>query len=98
MNGAIFLDQIELVALNPARNIHRRYSITTSLDLFGMIVVETRSGRIGAVGQTQRRAFIDRVAAECHIATILRRRSAAETRIGVAYRATAAASDPKTGV
>jgi len=42
MNGAILPDPIELVALDPARNIWRRYSITASFDLFGMIVVETR--------------------------------------------------------
>ena len=49
MNGANLSlpEPIELVALDPARNIRRRYSITASLDLFGMIVVETRWGRIG---------------------------------------------------
>ena len=42
MNGANLSlpEPIELVALDPARNIRRRYSITASLDLFGMIVVE----------------------------------------------------------
>lgn len=44
MNGAILPDPIELVALDPARNIWRRYSITASFDLFGMIVVETPLG------------------------------------------------------
>ncbi|KMS50598.1 MULTISPECIES: WGR domain-containing protein [Sphingomonadaceae] len=85
MKGAILPDPIELVAFNPARNIHRRYSITASLDLFGMIVVETRWGRIGAAGKAQRHAFADRTAAERHIAATLRRRGTAETRIGVPY-------------
>ena len=76
----------ELVALDPARNIRRRYSSTASLDLFGMIVVETRWGRIGARGQAQARAFADRAAAERHIAATLSRRDTAESRIGVAYR------------
>src|SRR3546814_6413963 len=75
-------DPIELVALDPARNIRRRYSITASLDLFGMIVVETRWGRIGARGQAQARAFADRAAAERHIAATLSRRDTAESRIG----------------
>ena len=66
-------EPIELVALDPARNIRRRYSITASLDLFGMIVVETRWGRIGSHGQAQRHAFIDRAAADRHIAATLRR-------------------------
>src|SRR3546814_17881818 len=61
-------DPIELVALDPARNIRRRYSITASLDLFGMIVVDTRWGRIGARGQAQARAFADSEAAEQHLA------------------------------
>src|SRR3546814_1752647 len=71
-------DPIELVALDPARNIRRRYSITASLDLFGMIVVKTRWGRIGARGQAQARAFADRAAAERHIAATLSRRDTAE--------------------
>ena len=83
-NSSLF-DSIELVALDPARNIRRRYSIIVSLDLFGMIVVETCWGRIGARGQAQRHAFPDRAAAERHIAATLRRRGTAEKRIGVAY-------------
>ena len=88
MNGANppLPEPIELVALDPARNIRRRYCVTISLDLFGMIVVETRWGRIGTHGQAQRHAFADRAAAERHIAATLGRRSTAERRIGVAYR------------
>lgn len=56
MNGAGLLpNPVELIALDPARNIRRRYSITVSVDLFGMIVVESRWGRIGARGQAQLR-------------------------------------------
>lgn len=66
MNGAILPDPIELVALDPARNIWRRYSITASFDLFGMIVVETRWGRIGASGQAQRHAFSDLMRPSTH--------------------------------
>ena len=50
MNGAGLPDSVELVALDPARNIRRRYAIVASVDLFGMIVVETCWGRIGAAG------------------------------------------------
>lgn len=91
MKGAIppLPDPVELVALDPARNIRRRYSISASIDLFGMIVVETRWGRIGARGQAQRHAFADQAAAERHIAATLRRRGTAEGRIGVPYRAIA---------
>ena len=86
MNGAGLPDPVELVALDLARNIRRRYSIVASLDLFGMFVIDTRWGRIGAAGQAQRHAFADRAAAERHIAATMRRRSTAEARIGVAYR------------
>tara|TARA_B100000378_G_scaffold229899_1_gene194667 strand:- start:1670 stop:1936 length:267 start_codon:yes stop_codon:yes gene_type:complete len=86
MNDATLPDPVELVAVDPARNIRRRYAIVASVDLFGMIVVETRWGRIGAAGQAQRHAFADHAAAERHIAATLRRRATAESRIGVAYR------------
>lgn len=87
MNGADLLpNPVELIALDPARNIRRRYSITVSIDLFGMIVVESRWGRIGARGQAQRHAFADRASADRYIAALLRKRSTAERRIGVAYR------------
>ena len=86
MNDATLPDPVELVAVDPARNIRRRYAIVASVDLFGMIVVETRWGRIGSHGQAQRHAFIDRAAADRHIAATLRRRGTAETRIGVPYK------------
>ncbi|RYM06429.1 WGR domain-containing protein [Sphingobium cupriresistens] len=86
MKGAILPDPIELEALDEGRNIWRRYSIVASFDLFDMIVVETRWGRIGARGQAQVRAFNDCESAERYIAAILRRRGTAENRIGVAYR------------
>lgn len=87
MNGAGLLpNPVELIALDPARNIRRRYSITVSIDLFGMIVVESRWGRIGARGQAQRHAFADHAAADRYIAALLQKRGTAERRIGVAYR------------
>ncbi|QCI96240.1 hypothetical protein FA702_21420 (plasmid) [Novosphingobium sp. EMRT-2] len=46
-----------------------------------------RWGRIGAHDQAQRHAFADRATADRDIATILRRRGTAETRIGVPLRA-----------
>src|SRR3546814_15793125 len=79
-------DPIELVALDPARNIRRRYSITASLDLFGMIVVETRWGRTGPLGQAQARAFAHRAAAARHFAPTLPPPDTAESRTGLAIR------------
>ena len=87
MNGAnlSLFDPINLVAVDAARNIRRRYSIVVSRDLFGLIVVETHWGRIGARGQSKRLAFTDHGEAERHVAATLRRRGTAKTRIGVAY-------------
>lgn len=86
MNDASLPEPVELVALDPARNIRRRYSIVPSFDLFGMIVIETRWGRIGAAGQVQRHVFANRAVAEYHIAATLRRRATAKRRIGVSYQ------------
>jgi hypothetical protein len=36
--------RIDLVAIAPARNIRRRYAITTSYDLFGHVAVELHRG------------------------------------------------------
>src|SRR3546814_13642128 len=77
---------IGLVALGAVRSMRRRYIITAVLGLVGMIVGETRWGRIGPRGQAQARAFADRAAAKRHIAANLSRRDTAEIRIGVAYR------------
>lgn len=77
---------IELIARNPARNIHRRYSILASIDLFGSIIVETRWGRIGAAGQHKIRSFPLGAEAERYVRSILARRSSAETRLGAPYR------------
>jgi hypothetical protein len=45
---SLSLDQLEqridLVAIAPARNIRRRYAITTPYDLFGHVVVEPQRG------------------------------------------------------
>lgn len=95
MNGAgsPFFDTTVLVAIDPARNIRRRYSISVSIDLFGIIIVETRWGRIGANGQAKRLSFSDHATAERHVAATLRKRGTAENRIGVAYRPLADAGD-----
>ncbi|WP_081331634.1 WGR domain-containing protein [Sphingobium yanoikuyae] len=78
---------IALVALDPDRNVRRRYEIDISIDLFGVYIVETRWGRIGARGQSKRLSFADRAGAERYVGATLRRRHSAERRIGVPYRA-----------
>src|SRR3546814_19730678 len=77
---------IELIARNPARNIHRRYSILASIDLFGSIIVETRWGRIGAAGQHKIRSFPHGAEADRYVRSVLARRNTAESRLGQSYR------------
>ena len=78
--------QLELIARNPARNIHRRYCIVASVDLFGAVIVETRWGRIGAAGQHKVRSFAHGAEADRYVRSILARRSSARTRLGTPYR------------
>jgi len=77
---------LELIARNPARNIHRRYSILASIDLFGSIIVETRWGRIGAPGQRKIRSFPHGAEADRYVRSVLARRNSAERRLGTTYR------------
>lgn len=76
---------IHLVAINPARNIRRRWSVAVARDLFGQVVVETHWGRIGARGRTLTRSFADEADAARHVAALLARRAGAARRIGVPY-------------
>lgn len=78
-------ETIHLVACDERRNIRRSYSIERSIDLFGFNLVEWRWSRIGANGQKRRRAFADKVDADRHVRLLLRRRSSAPKRLGVAY-------------
>ena len=79
------LRPIELIAIDPAQNIRRRYVIRVTADLFGAFIVETHWGRIGTKGQGKCLSFADRDAAARYVSAILRRRSTARSRIGVAY-------------
>lgn len=77
---------IALVAIDPTRNIRRRWSVTVARDLFGHVLVETRWGRIGARGRMLTVSFPDEAGAARHVAALLARRRGAVRRIGVAYQ------------
>lgn len=77
---------IELVARNPARNIHRRWRLHAARDLFGRVTVETAWGRIGAPGRTLTRSFAAEDEALRYVRALLRRRAGAPRRLGTAYR------------
>lgn len=76
---------IELVAIDAARNIRRRWSVVAHRDLFGHLIVETSWGRIGCKGQTLARSFDTEREAERFVRSLLQRRQTAPRRIGVAY-------------
>ena len=79
-------DALELLAVDRARNINRRYSILRSVDLFGFHVVETSWGRDGGTANGRRFAFEDAIDADRNVRQHLLRRATAKRRIGVAYR------------
>jgi len=76
---------LSLEARDPARNLHRAWSVEAGRDLFGCWLVETRFGRIGCPGRRLLRSFADEAAARAHIRAGLARRASAPRRIGVAY-------------
>jgi predicted DNA-binding WGR domain protein len=74
---------VELVAVDAARNIHRRWRIAAYRDLFGALVVETAWGRIGQGGRRLMRQF-DADALR-YARALLARRRGSPVRIGIAY-------------
>ena len=77
--------RLALQARNPARNIHRAWTVEAGPDLFGAWLVLTRYGRIGTEGRRIARSFVDESAARAHIAAALRRRAGAPRRLGTDY-------------
>ena len=78
--------RLELIAIDETRNIHRRYAIELSEDLFGYRILETAWGRVGGWTAAKRLSFQTRAEADHIVQYHLRRRATAERRIGVAYR------------
>lgn len=77
---------IRLEAHDPKRNIHRRYEIERSVDLFGWTIVETRWGRAGGELRRKIEAAPSAALADRLVRRVLRKRAGARKRIGVAYR------------
>lgn len=76
---------VELVAIDPARNIRRRWRVAAYRDLFGTVIIETGWGRIGATGGMLARSFTDEAEAARYVRMLLARRRRAPRRIGVGY-------------
>lgn len=85
MKPAPLPSPIELVAIDEAHNIKRRYRIALDRDLFGFTLVETQWGRIGCRGQVAVHAFENQGDALVFVRNTLRRRATATKRIGVSY-------------
>jgi predicted DNA-binding WGR domain protein len=79
------LAEIYLEAVNPARGCHRAYRLTLTEDLFGAFIVETRYGRIGAVGHALSRSFITEPDAREFMQSCMKRRQSAPRRLGTGY-------------
>ena len=78
--------RITLEARNPARGCLRHYRVEAGTDLFGVWLVEISYGRIGAVGRSRSYVVRDEAEARRLVRRILKRRTTAPRRIGVAYR------------
>ena len=78
-------DPIELHAVDPARNVHRRWRVVASRDLFGRVVVETGWGRTGTAGRRLLRSFGNEADALLYVRGLLSRRGTARRRLGVGY-------------
>jgi predicted DNA-binding WGR domain protein len=74
-----------LQAIDPARNIARRYAIEASADLFGHIIIDLTWGRIGTKGQSRAVSFVTQRDADRFVCATLTRRASAKKRLGVAY-------------
>lgn len=83
---------IDLVALDPARNVRRRWRVAAYRDLFGRVIIETGWGRIGTRGRELVRSFSDEGEAHAYVRALLARRARAPRRIGVAYRPAASSA------
>ena len=77
---------LHLQAIDPARNIARRYAIDACPDLFGHIIVNLYWGRIGKKGQGRTLSFAQAQDAARFVRQTLSRRAGAKKRIGVGYQ------------
>lgn len=77
---------VELVAIDAARNIRRRWRVAAYRDLFGRVMIETGWGRIGGQGRSLVRSFADEGDALRYVCALLARRGTATRRIGTGYR------------
>lgn len=76
---------IRLEAHDAARNIHRRYEVARSPDLFGWTLIELRWGRAGSELRSKVLAAPTVDAADRLVRQVLRKRASARKRIGAAY-------------
>ena len=76
---------IELIAVDPARNIRRRWRVAVARDLFGAVTVETGWGRIGGGGSRLMRSFETDGQALRYVRALLARRGTAHKRLGIGY-------------
>lgn len=76
---------LRLKAEAPERNVARFYTLRTSTNLWGEVVVSSSYGRIGTHGNVKHRYFTDSSQANTYITTVLRKRLNAANRIGCNY-------------
>lgn len=77
---------IRLEAHDEKQNIHRRYEIARTPDLFGWTLIELRWGRVGSELRSKILATPTVEAADKLVRAVLRKREGARKRIGVGYK------------
>jgi predicted DNA-binding WGR domain protein len=90
--------RLHLQAIDPARNIARRYAIEASADLFGHFIVDLQWGRIGTKGQSRTLSFAQAQDASRFVRQTLNRRASAKKRLGVGYRPVTSAIACNNGI
>ena len=76
---------LTLEAHNPARNHHRRYTVSVGRDLFGHWTVRVTYGRAGHPGRGRRFGSPDEAEMPAVVRRCLARRRSAPGRLGCAY-------------
>lgn len=79
---------IHLQAIHPEENVYRQYEVYVGQDLFGSWLLTTAYGRLGKGRHMKQYAFDSQKELIHKLITLLKKRLASRSRIGVNYQVT----------